>query len=317
MKSKEIKIHLMATNIYLKLFHQDNDFLENISKKVIDKLESYNQRFNMYNPDSELSYINDNAWKYPIKIKDDLFDLIKIGLEHSRDNNSNLNVAIAPLVKLWNIGLSDANIPTDNEIIEALEISNPNLIKLYKEENSIYFEKKGIQLDLGAIAKGYIADLIIDYLIDKGIKGAYINLGGNVLTYGLNYDSADYNWRIGLQNPNKERGSHLLLLAINDMSIVTSGVYERKSIIENKEYHHIIDPKTGYPVESTMKSISVISRKSVDCEIWTSKLFGKDINDVLKITENIPEIDIIIIGNDNNLYYSQGVERYILWKEEI
>lgn len=309
MRFSEDKVKLMGTTIYIKIFAEDSDYL---LKNTINLLHKYNKKFSIYLDDSEILKIKENAGIKPVKVDEDLLELIKIGKLHSY--NSNLNIAIAPLVKLWNIGFDNARVPSELEILEALELTNIEDVKI--NNNEIYLSKKGMELDLGAIAKGYIADKIIDYLISKGAKSAYINLGGNVLTYGLNYDSPDLNWRIGLQNPNSIRGDHLLILAINDLSIVTSGDYERRFNQNGIDYHHIFDRNTGYPILTEMKSVSVISKKSVDCDIWTSKLFGMDINKALEIVNENSHLEAIIIDKNNKLHFSDGIEKYILWRKE-
>ena len=162
-------------------------------------------------------------------------------------------------------------------------------------------------INLGALAKGYIADLMIEYLKKRGVDAGLINLGGNVLTFGDAKHNQDLMWRIGIQNPVETRGNHLFTIGIRNQSVVTSGIYERNHTENGKTYHHILNPKTGYPVETNVAGLSIISRKSVDGEIWTTRLFGKDIKDILEEVNNLPDIECVIVTIEGKVYYTSGV----------
>ena len=120
-----------------------------------------------------------------------------------------------------------------------------------------------MKIDLGALAKGYIADRIADFLKAEKVTSALINLGGNVLTFGPALHNPDQKWRIGIQNPKETRNTNLMVLAIRDQSVVTSGIYERTFEIDGKTYHHIFNSQTGYPVSSDLASLTIISSLSV------------------------------------------------------
>lgn len=303
----KLNIKLMGTYISVTIYNYKDI---HILKEVENLFYYYNHIFSMYDYNAELFNLNKNAFNKEIKVSDDLFELIKIGKKHSVD--SNLNICIAPLVKLWNIGFSNYRIPDEFEINEALGLLDSNNILLNTFEKTVCFTKKGMQIDLGALAKGYIADKIKDFLESKGVNSAIINLGGNIVTLGFAIHRPDFNFRIGLQNPKLPRGSHLLDLAINDMSVVTSGKYERNFIKDNITYHHILSPINGYPIETNMSSITIISEKSIDGEIWTSKLFGKSFEEINEELMKNKYIEAIIIYDDNTIKYTKGVERYIL-----
>lgn len=303
----KLNIKLMGTYISVTIYnYEDMSILE----KIQQLLYNYNHIFSMYDSNAELFNLNKNAFNNNIKVSDELFELIEIGRKHSMDGN--LNICIAPLVKLWNIGFSNHRVPEIFEINETLKLTNPNNIVLNYSEKTVLFKKKGMQIDLGAIAKGYIADKIKAFLESMGVNSAVINLGGNIVTLGFAMHRVDFNFRIGLQNPKLKRGNHLLDLAINDMSVVTSGKYERNFTKDNITYHHILNPKNGYPIDTDMASITIISDKSIDGEIWTSKLFGKSFEEINEEVMKNKYIEAIIIYDDNTINYTKGVERYIL-----
>lgn len=303
---------LMGTTIKISIFAYCN---KSILDEIDDLLYKYNLIFSMYDKNAELYNLNKNAYLNEINVSDDLFELIKIGKMHSLSQNSNLNICIAPIVNLWNIGFSNYRIPNKNEISHALEFTNPKDIILNENDKSISYNNPNLKIDLGSLAKGYIADRLIDFLISKGVNSAVVNLGGNIVTLGLAIHRPDLNFRIGLQNPSLPRGNHLIDLAINDMSIVTSGKYERNFTKDDITYHHIFDPSTGYPIETDMASLTIISKKSVDGEIWTSKLFGKSFEYIESQVMQNKDINAIIIYDDNKIKYTKCVERYILGRK--
>ena len=263
----------MGTNIDLMVVHPEGSRILN---HLEDLLHIYNMRFSANRDDSELMQINQAAGVRPVKVHPEMFELIALGKKHSIAKNSLLNIAIGPLIKLWNIGFDNARVPDQDEIDEVLKVIDPNLIELDEENQTIYLAKAGMEIDVGAIAKGYIADRLVDYMKEQGVASGLVNLGGNLVTVGPALNRPDYYWRIGVQNPEEIRGQSSLTLKIYNQSVVTSGIYERKLTIDGQTYHHIFDQKTGYPVNSDTASITIIADQSVDCEIWTTRLFGHE-----------------------------------------
>jgi len=224
---------------------------------------------------------------------------------------SHLNITIGPLVQTWRIGFSDAHLPSPEQIKQGLSLTDSHFIQLDKTRSRVFLEKKGMKLDLGALAKGYIADKIKLYLQGEGVTSALINLGGNVLTIGEN-KATHRAWRIGIQNPKLSRGKHLAVLSITNQSVVTSGTYERTLKVKGKTYHHILDRKTGYPIENQLVSLTIVSDKSVDGEIWTTRLFGETPASILAQVEKQRGIECLIVTRDDHIFYSSGLVKNLL-----
>lgn len=308
----EKNIKLYGTYINISIYNSTNTKLLDECEKILHK---YNLIFSMYNKNSELYKINYSAFNNKIRLSEELYQLIKIGKQHSLDEDSNLNICIAPMVNLWNIGFSNHRIPDEQEIINYLPSTNPKFIELNENTREIKLLHKDLKIDLGALAKGYIADKIRDFLIENSIDSAIINLGGNIITLGYALHRKDFNFKIGLQHPKKTRKKHIMDLYMNNKSIVTSGVYERNFIKDNKIYHHILDPKTGYPIKTNMSSISIISDKSIDGEIWTSKLFGKSFEFINEKLKNFPTLNSIIIYDDDTIKFTKNTIKYMKFNE--
>ena len=305
MELRRKSLKLMGSHIDILIF--DSVDAENILDDAVEMLKMYEHRFSANDDSSELMEVNHNAGIKAVNVHPDLFDLIKIGKVHSCAKNSFLNIAIGPIVQIWRIGFKDVKVPTKQEIDDLLEITDPNQIILNNEEQSVYLAKKGMAINLGALAKGYIADLMIEYLKKRGVDAGLINLGGNVLTFGDAKHNQDLMWRIGIQNPVEPRGNHLFTIGIKNQSVVTSGIYERNHTENGKTYHHILNPKTGYPVETNVAGLSIISKNSVDGEIWTTRLFGKNIQDIMDETNSLPDIECVVVTTEGKVYYTSGV----------
>ena len=164
-----------------------------------------------------------------------------------------------------------------------------------------------MKIDLGCLAKGYSADKVAQFLRKEGVTSALINLGGNILTIGKNQARGDQPWRIGIQDPANPRGNHLMTIPVVNKSVVTSGIYERHLTVDGKDYHHIFDSQTGYPVETELASLTIISDKSVDGEIWTTRLFGERPASILWQVESLEGIEAILIDKEGHLSCSSGI----------
>ena len=167
-------------------------------------------------------------------------------------------------------------------------------------------------IDLGALAKGYFADQILAYFISEGVLSAIIDLGGNVLTYGEAPHHGDGYWRIGIQHPTQPRGNFVLALKSKNESVVTSGIYERTFTKDGKTYHHIFDSQTGYPLETDIASITVVSDRSVDGEIWTTRLFAQKPEQVIPALNEQDGLSGIVITKDGRLFFSKSLSSRII-----
>ena len=305
MELRRKTLKLMGSHIDILIF--DSIDAESILDDAVEMLKMYEHRFSANDDSSELMEVNHNAGIKAVVVHPDLFDLIKIGKLHSCAPNSFLNRAIGPIVQTWRIGFNDVKVPTKQEIDDLLEITDPNQILLDEERQSVFLAKRGMAINLGALAKGYIADLMIEYMKKRGVDSGLINLGGNVLAFGDAKHNPDLMWRIGIQNPVESRGNHLFTIGIKNQSVVTSGIYERKHTENGKTYHHILNPETGYPVETNVAGLSIISTASVDGEIWTTRLFGKSVEDILDEVNSLPDIEAVVVTTEGKVYYTSGV----------
>ena len=302
-------IYLMGTIIQLWIQHPNPEkILANAEKRLRD----YERRFSANDKNSDLMKINAQAGRAPVQVDKDLFELIKLGKMHSLPDDSSLNITIGPLVQLWRIGFEDAQRPSEREIQEKLQLIQPQQIVLDEENNTVFLQQPGMAIDLGALAKGYFADKILAYFISEGVLSALIDLGGNVLTHGEAPQHGDGYWRIGIQHPMQPRGNFALALKSKNESVVTSGIYERTFTVDGKTYHHIFDSQTGYPMETDIASITVVSDRSVDGEIWTTRLFAQKPEQVIPALNEKDGLSGIVITKDGRLFFSKSLSSRII-----
>ncbi|WP_370580768.1 FAD:protein FMN transferase [Snodgrassella alvi] len=288
---------LMGTTVSLKLF------VENLTavSAVFNAIEQLEARLTVNRYHSEVMGINHAAGKQPVAVSKLVFDLISQAKAASLLPDSKFNLAIGPLVKLWKIGFNGRSIPEKDEIARRLTLTNPNHIDLNRTNQTVYLAKAGMEIDLGAIAKGYIADIIKLLLAQYNIFQAIINCGGNVLTIGYSPITADKQWHIGLKRPFAEANNLLGIIHVEDKSVVTSGIYERYFIFNDQLYHHILDPHTGYPLNNELHSVTIISDNSLTGDIYSTIFYGLGIRQGLSELKKKQNIGVIFVTRDKKI----------------
>ncbi|AKP68437.1 thiamine biosynthesis protein ApbE [Companilactobacillus ginsenosidimutans] len=269
-------------------------------------IQDYEDKLTVNRPESEVMSINHNAGIKAVSVPEDTYGLIKLAVETSQ-LHLGFNVAIGPLVKLWKIGFKGANKPLDSDIKTKLTEIDPAQIELNDEEHSVFLKQPGMEIDLGGIAKGWIADRIKEMWLKSGVESGIVDLGGNVLLVGRSL-RPDSMWKIGIQNPVEKRNVPVGILHTTEKSIGTSGIYERKLVIDGHEYHHMFDSKTGYPIANNLASVTIISDKSVDGEIWSTLGFYQGIEKGMAMIEEQPGIEAIFITRDLEVFSTSGLK---------
>ncbi|MFC3395443.1 FAD:protein FMN transferase [Brenneria rubrifaciens] len=290
--------HLMGSPVVIKMFVHD----EMLVKQVFHHIKQLEDRLTVNRPQSEVMSINHAAGQNAVTVSPVVFSLIKQAKAVSLIKDSCFNVAIGPVVKLWKIGFSGCAVPEVEKIAQALELSHPEHVMLNDDDGAVFLERAGMEIDLGAIAKGYIADLIRGVLYQNGIYHALINLGGNVLAVGRSCTQGQ--WCVGLQKPFADRNSLLGVIKVINKSVVTSGVYERFFTVNDRVYHHILNPKTGYPLDNELHSVTVISDNSIDGDIYTTLLYGMGVEASVDYLRAKPEIEAIFVTKNKEIILS-------------
>lgn len=262
--------------------------------------------FSSTNEKSELYKINHSENKLQEQtISEDLYQVIKAGLEYSQLSNGSFDITIGSISSLWDFKADTPVLPDHNLIQDNLQnISYQNIILT---ENKITYLNEKTMIDLGAIAKGYIADKIKDYLLEENVKSALINLGGNVLCVG---DKDNEKFTIGLTDP-LETSQSILTLEIDDLSIVTSGTYQRYFELDGKQYHHILNPHTGYSYENDLSSVTIISKASLQGDALSTVCFSLGKEKGIELLNSMDDVYGCFIDENNQISYSNGFKDYI------
>lgn len=205
---------------------------------------------------TDISKVN-NANGQKVTVSPETAGLIMQGLTLAEETDGLFDITVGQLTDLWNFSAAEPKVPADDKIKETLPTIGYEGVHLH--ETTVQLDDGETWLDLGAIAKGYIADRLVEFLEDQGVTCGIVNLGGNIVTIGTKEDGSK--WNIGLEAPYSDRQEMIGGIEMEDMTVVTSGTYERYIEKDGKKYHHILDPETGYPVDSDIISVSISSKK--------------------------------------------------------
>ena len=257
------------------------------------KIKDFEQKCSVYIASSDISRLNKMG---EFSLQDETVRLIKNAKAYSAKTRGAFDITVKPLTDLWNIK-NFSRVPTDSEIAETLKKVGYNNIKI--SNNTVCLEN-GAQIDLGGIAKGYLADETAKIMQKYGVKDAILDLGGNIYTLGKK------EIKIGLQNPSGARGEYFGYVEGNNISVVTSGGYERFAELNGKKYHHIISPFDGKCAESGVLSASVIGKSSEKCDALATAICVLGVKDGLEIINSEPDTECVIVDENNVVYLSDG-----------
>ena len=260
---------------------EGSDEKENLSERIneildggLDVCSKYEGLLSKTVETSDISRIN-TAKGSPVKCDPSTVELIKDGIDYGFFSEGNFNIGIGRITDLWDFHAMNPELPSDEAIKDALgHVYDCSLFSSYiliniDEDDNIRLSDPEAKLDLGGIAKGYIADKVADYLIEEGVTGAVVDLGGNIVVLGYkDGEAAKEEIRVGIKLPYTETNEIVGSISLHDSCVVTSGIYERYFEVDGVKYHHVLDPRTGYPTESGLESVTVIGPlgTSEDCD---------------------------------------------------
>ncbi len=299
--------YLMDTVMNIKTFDHGSEALLD---EAFDRIREIEDKMSVTIDTSDVSLINENAGIKAVKVDSETYFVLEKAKEYAEISNGYYDPTIGSLANLWDISQTDEkrdSLPEESHIRESQALTDYENLELL-EEDQVFLKEKGMKLDLGSIAKGYAADQAREVLAENGVKSAIVALGGDVYAYG---DKAGEAWRIGVQDPNQATGYKLGVLNIKDKSVVSSGSYERFFTYDGKTYHHIIDPKTGYPSDNELVGVTIISDKSIDGDAISTILFLLGLEDGKDLVDKIDGVEAIFVTGNNEIHipaeYKDGV----------
>lgn len=296
---------MLNTFVTVTLYDKDDP---EILKKSMDLCRSYENIFSTTIEGSEVYRINHRSKEETsIKVSSDVAALLSRGLYYSKVSNGDFDFTVEPLTSLWDFTAQNPVVPPQKDIEEAVKKVDYRNLKL--ENDTLTFLSPDTTIDFGAIAKGYIADRMKDYLQEQGVQSAVINLGGNVLCVGKKPDGSPF--KIGLQKPYADRNETIETMTIEDMSVVSSGVYERHFVKDGINYHHILNPKSGYPYENGLVSVTIISKLSIDGDALSTTCFSMGLKKGMELINSMDDIYGVFITDDDKVQYTNGAEEFL------
>ncbi|PKM55824.1 MAG: thiamine biosynthesis protein ApbE [Firmicutes bacterium HGW-Firmicutes-3] len=301
--SESITTYALDTVITINLYDEGS---EAIFTRMTNRINEIEALMSKHIEGSEVDLINQNAGIRPVVVSNDTYKVIKRALVYAKLSKGSFDPTVGPIVDLWGIGTEEAKVPSVEEITHKLKYVDYEAIILNEGNQSVYLSQTDMSIDLGAIAKGFVADELVLLLKNEGISKAIINLGGNVYAYGEK-DNGD-NWKIAIQTPYDQRNINFGYVEIKDQSVVTSGPYERYFEKDGKTYHHIFDANTGYPIDGETVSVTIVTQSSMDADALSTLLFTMNQRDGLDLIESIDGVECLYIDRDYEIRMSSGFE---------
>lgn len=293
----------LDTVVQITLYDTDgrNSCIKNI-QECFTLIDNYERLFSATIKGSDIWNIN-HSGSSPVTVSDDTVSLLQTALYYSELSDGQVDLTILPLSELWNFGSEEnSHKPNDDAINEAVFHIDYHTVHI--DGNTVTLSDPEASVDLGFIAKGYIADRLKEYLISQGVESACISLGGNLITIGNKPDGQPY--RIGIQKPFAADGEIIAAIDVTDSSIVSSGIYERYFYEDDVLYHHLLDTATGYPVNNNIAGVTILTPSSVDADALSTTCFFLGIDKGMTLIESLDDTEVLFITMDGELLRSDG-----------
>ncbi len=326
MKVKRITALLVAVSLLLvgcsgtskerNLTYTDTLFDTVINVQILDAVDeevlegckelcrAYDAKFSISNEDSEISQIN-QAEGNPVEVSDDTIALLKKGLYYCELSEGVFDITIGAVSNLWDFSGDNDTVPSSKKLKSAL--SHVDYRNIILKDNTVTLSDPKAALDVGAIAKGFIADKLEDYLKENGVSHAIINLGGDVLTIGSKLDGSDF--QVGIQEPFAQTGQVLTSVRVSNQAVVTSGLYERYFEKDGEIYHHILSTSSGKPVDNSLASVTIITNSCLTADAVCTWCFLLGYKKALKLVNQLDNVDAVFINKDNEIFYSNNFQK--------
>ena len=235
-------------------------------------------------------------------------NILRCAQEIGDQSGGAFDVTIAPVSTMWNFTREPYTLPDSDAIAQAAKLVDYTRMKL--EGNTVTLPE-GMMIDLGGIAKGYIADRVKAYLQERGVQYAILSFGGNIVAIGSRKPDGS-SWRVGIQDIDKPTGEHMLISVNKGGSTVTSGTYERGFDLDGVRYHHLLSPDTGWPVQNELASVTIFSESSMEGDALSTTAFVLGTDKGLELIESLKGVEAVFIAKDRKVTYSSGAEEYMV-----
>ncbi|MHC1723070.1 MAG: FAD:protein FMN transferase [Aminipila sp.] len=313
----DTQYNLLNTTCTITIYDMDQSAAQDLIDGAFSLCKDYENTLSKTVKGSDIYKINHNNGK-PTKVSSSTADLVQKGIYYGKLSEGRFDITVGKLSSLWNFSSDNPKVPSKEKILEAIKTIDYTKLHLeqgsatttnqsQEKQASVWIENPNTELDLGGIAKGYIADRVSDYLVDKGVKSAIVNLGGNIVAIGTKTDGSA--WNIGIEKPFSDRKEVVGSVQVKNKTVVTSGIYERKFEENGVLYHHILDVKTGYPAETDVEAVTIVADfgKSVDCDALSTTCLLLGVEKGTALIESIDGIEAAFIDKNGKITVTSGM----------
>ncbi len=291
---------LLGTVVEIQIIDNDEQKAEDAIRKAFAEIKRIDDLFTTYNEQSPVWKIN-NSSDTLIKVDEEIYNLLVLCDSVTKISDGCFDVTLDNLTKVWGFYTDNPALPEKESVLGALDLCGWKNLNLTGDATII--KKKKVGLNFGAIAKGYAVDQAIKIIGNFGIKRALVNAGGEIKVIGED-------WKIGIQHPRDER-EIIAAIKLNNNSVATSGDYEQFFEVDGIRFHHILDPKTGYPARG-IQSVTVINESNTFADALATAVFVMGKENGMKLIENLDNTEAMIIDDEGNIFYSKGFEKFLI-----
>lgn len=294
---------VMGTIVRQRIYHEN---AEDISSQVIERIREIEAAMTINKAGGEVNRLNSSSGSDFVNLSEDTLFVLNKAKEISQLSEGAFDVTVGPLVKEWDFLGDNPTIPTKERIDSLLKLVNYNDIIIDRSNSRAKLEQKDQIVDLGGIAKGFAGDEAIEVYVDNGVKSAFISLGGNIVALGGKPDGSP--WKIGIRDPRGQEGSYIGIVSIKDKAVVSSGDYERYFERDGIRYHHILNPKTGYPADTELIGTTVISDFSIDADGLSTATFILGLEKGMDLINKLNGVEAVFVTKDRKVYITEGLK---------
>jgi thiamine biosynthesis lipoprotein len=298
--------YLMGTTVEIKARSGDGARAQAAINEAYDEIARIEAIMSHWRGDSDLARVNAGAGRTPVQVAPELLEVVRRAIGVSRVTGGAFDITVEAVGRLWRIEQEDPRVPAQEEIDAALARVGYRHVRLDEEAGTIYLDQPGVQIGLGGIAKGYAVDRAMEKLRARGIRSAMIAAGGDMALLGMDGEAP---WRIGIKDPRRPWRIVGWFYA-SDTTVHTSGDYERFATVKGKRYHHILDPRRGYPA-SDSQAVTLLTPDGTLGDALCTGVFVLGPKEGLRLVESLPQVEALVIDEKGKIRMSGGMRERV------
>lgn len=304
---------LMDTLVTIRVYGHDPEVLKTAVAAAYEEMHRIADLADRFPPPgtaacnlSDVCRINAQAGIGPVRVDADTLAMLTLAQKYHDLSAGAFDVTIGPVMDLWGFAGNNPAVPLPHNIVKTLALVDNNLLQVNTQKQTVYLQKVGMKLDLGAVAKGYATEKALQALVRHGVRKALIDAGGNIRVLGTNARNTP--WRIGIKDP-RHADAMVAVLALEDAAAVTSGDYYRYFEVGGRRYHHILDPRSGYPA-SENRSVTVVSKDAGLADVLSTALFVLKEEEALSLAEKLG-VDLFLVSAEGRISHTSTLADHI------